>query len=51
MQKQKFFKQQFLNYQKFKNYKDLLNSILNEDTLYSIKEVENILKNYFKEVI
>ncbi len=46
-----YFKQDFLNSDLFKKYKDLLNALLLDDVLYSKAEVEKMIKKYLEGVI
>lgn len=47
----KYFKEEFLKYEEFKKYKDLLNYILDDNQQYTKEEVEKIIKKYLEEVI
>lgn len=42
----KFSKKQFVTSRKFSKQKDLVNALLDEKKTYSIKEVEDIIKNF-----
>lgn len=42
----KFTKKQFVKSQRFSNRRDILNALLDENTEYSISEVEDIIKNF-----
>lgn len=42
----KFSKKQFVKSQRFAKQKDLVNALLKEEVEYSIKEVEDIVRNF-----
>lgn len=47
----KFNKIQLLKSNKFKHNIDLLHVILEDDVLYTIKDVDNLIKKYMKGVV
>lgn len=47
----KFYKEDFLKSTYFKEKKDLINTLLEDNTMYTKSDVENIIKNFLKEVI
>lgn len=44
----KFTKEQLVNSQKFRQYKDLLQAILKEDKLYTLKQIDDEIKKFMK---
>lgn len=44
----KFSKEQIVKSKRFRNNMDLLNAILKENKQYTLKEVEEIIKNFMK---
>ena len=44
-------KQAILNSKKYVKQKDLINALLDDETKYTLKEVDNIIKKYLKGVI
>ena len=47
----KFYKEQFLKSDLYKDKKDLINSLLNEDDLYSKNDVDKIIKKYMEVIL
>lgn len=44
----KFSKEQLVNSKRYSKYKDLLNTLLKDDEMYTIAEVDAIIENYHK---
>ena len=44
----KFTKEQLVNSQKFRQYKDLLQAILKENKLYTLKQIDDEIKKFMK---
>jgi glutamyl/glutaminyl-tRNA synthetase len=44
----KFSKQDFIQSKKYKKYQDVLNALLDENKMYTVKDVEKILNNFLK---
>lgn len=47
----KFYKEQFLKSENYKNQKDLLNALLKDGEKYSKTDVEKIIKKYLEVVL
>lgn len=48
---EKYFKEEFLKCEEFKNNKDLLNYILEDNKEYTKEEIKKIIKTYLEEII
>ena len=44
----KFTKEQLVNSQKYRQYKDLLQAILKKDKLYTLKQIDDEIKKFMK---
>ena len=47
----KFYKEQFLKSETYKNKKDLINTLLEDNVLYSKEDVDKIIKKYLEVVL
>ncbi len=47
----KFYKEQFLKSNLYKNKKDLINTLLKDNQMYSKNDVEKIIKKYLEEIL
>lgn len=47
----KYYKNEFLKSEAYKNKKDFINSFLEDDKLYSKKDVDRMIKTYLEGVI
>ena len=47
----KFYKEQFLKSGLYKDKKDLINSLLNEEEMYSKNDVDKIIKKYMEVIL
>ena len=48
MEKEKFSKIQFLESEKFRKYSDIISVILEEESFYTLSEVEKKIKDFVK---